>query len=597
MRTPGRDRRRPTRARRVFAALVACWLLPTACTGVPTSSAPRTVEPIDIGNGNDEPVQPGPAPGADARKIVTDFLTANVGDPGDHGTARKYLAPSERADWSDATATIIADRSVGTEEKGVVTVRGKLVGSLNQNGVYVPQLQGTGDGGSVEQFQYRVAKVDGESRIVGLPAGLLLTTDQFEDYYRAHALYFFDQAHRYLVPDQRWSALNGSQLDSWLVGQLYTGPRPDLSSTLTNDTLPTPTTSQRRIAVTADVPIKVDVPGAAQLDARARRQLAAQIAATVTEPTSEEAVQLTDGGNTVPMPGTQTDFTARELYGDYAPAAPPADVFYLRQGNVVRQTGKPLDGRLRDDPYFLGSIAVTEAPGASGYTVAAVAGTGRSGRLVIGTQAEGYRETSVHGELSRPAWAPAPAAGSTAKREVWIGVDGKLERLEVDGNRAVVSDVSINAGAGGGRIEAVRLSPEGSRIAMVIESPNGSRRLFVGAVVRGAGQVRVDSLPSISPEGVSIDDAAWIGPQKLIAIGRINTSGDPRIFETNVDGSFWTGRTIGSVLPGQPDSVTVAVGQLAWVSSNGTVWQQSGRSWRSPGAMDQTPGDKPVYQE
>ena len=578
---------------RRWLAAAACLLALAGCTGVPTSSAPRTVEPIRIGN--DDRVLPGPADGADARTIVQGFLDANAVDPTGHDTARKYLSGPVRSQWSDATATIISGRAVSTVQNGVVTVTGRLVGSLSQNGVYVPQLQGTGDGVGTETFRYRVATVKGQNRVVDLPPGLVLTTDQFAQAYRPHALYFFDQARRTLVPDSRWTSLDGSRLSAWLVGQLANGPRPDLSSTLTNDTLP-PQANARRITAKNGTPIKIEIPGAAQLDARGKRQLAAQVSATVTDPTSDESVQLTDGGSAVPMPGGARVFTAREAAYAFTPVPPSGDVFYLRNGQVVRDGGGTL-GKLRSSPLFLNSIAVSQPVGSSGFTVAGVNGAGASARLVIGTQAAGYRTTTISGQLSRPSWVPAPPPGSTVPPEVWVGDGNRLLRVVVDGNKAVSSEVSINA-AVGGRIVALRLSPEGARIALVIESVNGGRRLFVGSIVRGAGQVRVDALLPISPEGVTVNDAGWVGAEKLIAVGSITASNDPRVFETNVDGSSWTSRALGPVLPGPPDSVTVAVSQLAWVSTNRTVWRQApGRSWESPNGKDQTAGDKPAYLE
>ena len=123
----------------------------------------------------------------------------------------------------------------------------------------------------------------------------------------------------------------------------------------------------------------------------------------------------------------------------------------------------------------------------------------------------------------------------------------------------------------------------------MIASGDGQGQLYVGSVVRSAGQVRVD-LQAISPDGVSVLDVGWISTQKLLAIGSQRSSGEPQIFETNVDGSGWSGRSIGPTLPGAPDSVTVALGQLAWVSVNKTVWEQDGRSWTSPTAAAQTFG-------
>src|SRR5581483_2672731 len=103
---------------------------------------------------------------------------------------------------------------------------------------------------------------------------------------------------------------------------------------------------------------------------------------------------------------------------------------------------------------------------------------------------------------------------------------------------------------------AVRVSPEGSRVALVIAGKNGSRQLDVGAIVRGAGPVRVDTLQPISPQGVVITDVTWLNSLNLLAIGYLTTSNDSRTFETALDGAGWTARPVGD-LP-TPDSVTAA---------------------------------------
>jgi hypothetical protein len=150
--------------------------------------------------------------------------------------------------------------------------------------------------------------------------------------------------------------------------------------------------------------------------------------------------------------------------------------------------------------------------------------------------------------------------------------------------------------SGGGHIVALRFSPEGSRVAIVIAGASGASQLFVAAVVRGAGQVRVGRLEPISPDGVVLTDVAWLDPFKLFAIGSLAGSQEPRTFETGADGTDWTTSTIGN-LPAQPNTVTAATGSNVWVSANGYVWTVSGTSWVSPGTSGQTVGTAPVYLE
>lgn len=576
---------------RVVAVMGAVLALLCGCSGIPDSSDPQTIQPIDVDEGQGS-VLASPQTNIDPRTLVQDFLTTNPTDPVNHRVSRQYLTRQADADWSDKTATIISAESVGIYKPNKpITVRGRVVGTLNSAGIFVPSLQGTGSGGALQTFTYRLTKVNGQNRISSLPDGLVLTTHQFEHYYHQHALYFFDTAHRYLVPDSRWSALTGTHLDTWLMGQLASGPRAELRNTVSTDVLPVQANSPR-ITVKAGPPIKVEIPGASQLAARAKRRLAAQVGLTLTDPDSDEPIEISDNGADVPLPDNGgSEFTAAGFSDFVGPPAPAADVFYLRNGKIIRGgNGSALRGKLDQDSYLFTSIAVSESGAGPALSVAAVSGTGSSTRLIMGTQSAGYRATSLRGPISRPTWAPGTS-------EVWVGVGGKLYRAPVSGNVAKPAQVSVPSAAGGGRILAVRLSPEGSRIAMVIASAGGDKQLFVGAVVRSAGQVRVDPLQSISPAGVTVTDVAWLGTLKLIAIGSNVSGGDAQIFESNADGALWTGRDIGA-LPDEPDSVTAAVKQFAWVSTNGTVWEQDGRSWAPAGGSgSQTAGDQPVYLE
>ena len=149
--------------------------------------------------------------------------------------------------------------------------------------------------------------------------------------------------------------------------------------------------------------------------------------------------------------------------------------------------------------------------------------------------------------------------------------------------------------SGGGEIGALRFSPDGSRIAIAIAGASGASQLFVGAVVRGAGQVHIDGLQPISPVGVVVTDVAWLDSVKLFAIGYLAASQDTRSFETGVDGTDWTNSTVN--LSDPPDSVTAATGSNVWVSANGYVWELSGNTWTSPSDSGQTVGTQPVYLE
>ncbi len=573
-------------------AALGCVLLVAGCTGVPSSSAPQTVEPLEASSPNNQSTI-GPPLNAGARSIVTAFLAANAIDATTHTAARSFLTSAASSRWSGTTATIVSDESVGTysDTKHTLTVFGRVLGTLNADGIYTPQLDAQGEGGDRVPFAFTLAKVAGQFRIDQLHNGLLLTEDEFRTTFQQHVLYFYDGAEDHLVPDLRWSALDDrTQVAEWLLTQLVNGPRPELQNAVSTDTLPAQADA-RHITVTLGTPTRIEIPGSSQLAAGVRNRLAAQVSQTLLETLSGRPVQLTDGGTPVSIPRVSDDkFTASDFAAATGPTPPDPAVYYLSDsdGAIRTEDGKRLSGPLGSGSPFLTSIAVHRSAHTGELLVGAVEGSGPHAQLAVGSQSAGLRTTSVIGELSRPAFAPG-------LDEVWIGDGPQVYRVTI-GAKVGTTKVPIPAVSGGGRVLALRLSPEGSRVAIVVSGATAaSAQLYVGSIIRGAGQVRIDTLVPISPKGVVVTDVGWLDSLKLFAIGTFSGTTEGKTFETGVDGTEWTNNGIGN-LAVAPDSVTVTTAANVWLSANGYVWKQSGSQWVSPGpSTGQTPGRKPVY--
>jgi hypothetical protein len=347
------------------------------------------------------------------------------------------------------------------------------------------------------------------------------------------------------------------------------------------------------IEVTLGNPTLIDIPGSSQLDPGVRDRLAAQVSLTLIDALSGRDITFTDGGPqapvTIPAVGGTT-FSASDFTSALGPATPSPAVYYLSDGRVRDESGRPLPGPLGEGrQYYLASFALGETEPGGVLYAAGVTGSGDKERLLVGTTRGGLRQTSVQGTLSRPAFAPGMA-------EVWIGAGSTLYR--VDANTGALRAFPVPIVSGGGQILALRFSPEGSRIALVISGANGQGQLLLGAVARGSGQVRVDGLQQISPTGLVVTDVAWLDSFKLFAIGYVAGSGDSRTYQTGADGTDWTSSTLGNLPTRQgPDAVTAATASNVWVSASGYIWQLSGTSWVPPGTSGQTPGSAPVYLE
>ena len=561
---------------------------------MPSSSAPETVEALDTGAASGLTTKPPHLVDGDARQIVESFLELNASTASTHAVARAYLTSAANNRWSDVAATIIANEpTIGTfdAEKESVTVVGRVLGTLSAGGIYTPSLQGDGQGGERQPFVFHVVQLDNKQwRIDRLPSGLLLSDDQFRDTYRQQALYFYNLAEESLVPDLRWSPLvDRVQLSKWLLAQLVDGPRQSIASSVSPDTLPA-NVDPAHIGVQLGTPTLIDIPGSSLLDAGVRDRLAAQISQTLVDSLSGREMshhRQPDSGADQPgrrhsVQRRRLHLVARTHHADVArcTTSTPGECVTTRVG---WWTGRSATART--------SLARSRSAGHSRPRPTTPPGSpAREARSSCrwAPSPTGLRPTRIRGALSRPAFAPGRA-------EVWIGAGSKLYRVTLDGAKPRVYPVQILSG--GGQIVALRLSPEGSRIAIVVAGASGANQLYVGTVVRGAGPVRVDGLQPISPVGLAVTDVAWADAFKLFAIGSIAASGDPRTFETGVDGTDWTNSTLGN-LPAPPDSITAATSSNVWVSTTtGYVWELIGTSWISPGTAGQTVGTQPVYLE
>lgn len=573
--------------RRLAPLLAAVALLLCSCTAVPTSSSPTVVRSLDL-NGASPPLTVTPQPGADARSIVEAFLDAGAANDPNHNSARSFLTAEEKNRWADSTITVVDHPFAGNLVQGKVTVRGQEIGTIDPTGVYTPALRGdgTGTGGVPVTQVFGMKQVKGEWRIDSLPNGLLISDAQFEQY-QQRFLYFFDASESRLVPDPRYTQLvDQRDLAVWLIAQLAQGPRGGLATGLPDQTDP------KRVQVefppdSGSQPTRIEIPGSAQLDRANLNRLAAQIAGTLGQLALGQ-IEITDGANPVRIPAIgQSIFGTDELAGLFATTPPVSTLVYIRDGAVLEESGRRLPGKVGTGVYGLTSVAVTQRAGSNKLQIAGVRGSGKNEVLDIGT-ADQLVATKVHGELSRPAWAPLA-------NEVWIGAGTDLCRVSAAGGGCQVIPVDAAAGKASGIVTAVRLSPEGARVALVLTGPDGTSQVYVGAVVRTLTSARVTELAPITPQGISVTDVAWNDQLKLFTIGTDRSTGNFGVYEVQCDGSLWTPRgTTG--LPGTPDSVTVAANSVAVVSTSGTVERQQASAWEGLQG-EETRGTNPIYAE
>jgi Lipoprotein LpqB beta-propeller domain len=589
------------RPARMGAIAVAVVFGLVGCTTVPDSSDPQIVQPVAIEPGNLPP--PGPPKGAEPREIVEGFLAAN-GDTGpSRSSAAQYLTLEARAGWSDnnTTVTVVDRTQVGNvvhgkghngERTDKITVTGHQIGTIDDNGAYKPFLRGNGSGlGGVPLSQtYGLVRVKGQWRIDSLQPGLLVTAAQFEAF-RQFAVYYFDSAEQDLVPEARYTQLSTpTDLIRWLVSNELAQQPPQPLTTA----VPQAGSKQVSTTVPADpgapnTPVTIEIPGASALDGTNLDRLAAQISATLKQVAQVDSIQITDGDTAVRIPAVEsTIFTPEQLSGRYTPTPPGNQLYYVRGGAVYQESGRRIPGRVGAGAYDLTSAALTVTKASDALQVAGVRGSGSQAVLDISNPKVpgALVATTVHGNLSRPAWAPGT-------KEVWIGAGKALKR--VTGPRSVQTvSLEVAQGKANGRVSAVRISPDGGRVALVLTAGDSSQ-IYVGNIVRNGNKVSVNNLAPITPQAVYITDVAWNDQLKLFVTGRDMFTDESQVYEVQCDGSIWNSRG-NSGLPGAPVTVTAAAGSEAVVSTGNFIWQQSGTAWQ--GLLDgDTRGSNPIYLE
>jgi hypothetical protein len=590
-----------SRRRLAVGVAVATAAVLSACAGVPRSSSPQVVQ--SVVQQQQAPQGVSPVPGADPRTIVQGFLSDNASDDLNHSAAKSFLTNEAKNRWQDNAQTQIIDSpQIGNLDGNKVTVTGRLVGTIDPSGMYSPSLPGDGQGGSgtLVSVPIGLQSVDPSSaatdctvtprpdscqwRIDSLPSGLVIDTDQFRSYYTQYFVYFYDQAQQVLVPEPRYTVLRDpTALATWLMGQLIGQP----GSALTTDLPSIPNPDQLKVDLGSV--LRMDIPGASQLDAPTQYRMAQQIAITLDQVVNGTTMAITDGGRPVAISqlgGSQ--FTAAEFPAASTPDSSVPALYYISRGGVVDAQGKALSGGIGSGQYGFTSVALATAAGSTQLLVAGTSGRKSSSTLLVGQAGGDLRTTGITGALSRPAWVPN-------HDEVWVGDGARVFRSTSTGKSSQVA-LTAQSGTIAGRIIALRFSPEGARVALVIKADDGTSQVWIGDVVRSAASVLVSGLVAISPLGIAITDVAWNDPFKLFAIGRDISSGEGGVFEVQCDGSLWVPRGIGN-LPQNPDSITGAERVVAAVSAGGTVWVQQTGGWASPSGGGTAYGTNPVYVE
>src|ERR1700754_4977738 len=211
--------------------LLSLAVLLAGCAGVPSSSAPQPIGPVDRPA---PPSLPKPTPGMDPDVLLREFLKATADPANRHLAARQFLTQSASNAWDDAGSALLIDHVVFVETRGAervsATMRADILGSLSDIGVFE-----TAEGVLPDPGQIELVKTPDGWRIDKLPNGVFLDWQQFQATYKRNTLYFVDPTGKTVVPDPRYVAVSDpDQLATELVTKLVSGPRQEMVNTVRN---------------------------------------------------------------------------------------------------------------------------------------------------------------------------------------------------------------------------------------------------------------------------------------------------------------------------------------------------------------------------
>jgi hypothetical protein len=568
-----------TRRPAVLAAVVLALL--TACSTVPTGSAPMQITEAPAGPAAEVGIEPmGPAADASAEEVVRGFVDAAASAVQRHPVARDHLTPEAAATWSDeAGITLVgADYAAVTTDAGSIRMTGDLVGTVDPRGVFTPAS------GEPFTHDFTLVEVEGERRIANPPDGLVMLLPDFERLYDDLAAYFVDPTGSRVVPDPRY-VLGGEAQPTTLVQRLLDGPSPTLGAGVDNAL--EGVTLTRAVTVDGST-VTVDLDGIGDASPVQLSQLCAQLAWTLDQVDGINSVRVTADGDPLTLPGVPI-VQRTDDWAAYSPESVPADAagHYLDAGRLMTVDGQPAPGPAGQGAYGLSSAAVSADPRTSALTATVgVSASGGTATLLAGGYGQDLVPVLTAGRFS------APTVAAT-RPEFWV-VRDESTVVRVPANGGSPQPVNAPTLPTQGRVAALQLSPDGVRAAVVVGRSTGSV-LLIGIVVRlDDGTVVLRNLDEVAPALTGVVDVAWRTAGSLVVLAADAEDGVVP-YVVGVDGWDVTEMPT-SGLPSPPTALAAAPGQQPLVTAGGSVWELSGGTWVTLVRGQQpVPGTEPFY--
>ncbi|MFF1559202.1 LpqB family beta-propeller domain-containing protein [Streptomyces sp. NPDC058279] len=595
---------------RAHAVLGALALLLAGCASMPDSGEIRQVQ---ASQGVDSQVRVFGVPPADkasAADIVDGFLEAMTSDDPQLETARKYLTEDAAKNWKPGSAVTVLSGGLdrfpvqGSKEPDDTRwkVTGKKLATVDERSAYQPETGGV----RYEEYLQLVREKD-QWRIATPPSSLVLSESDFQRIYKPVNKYYF--AGGTLVADPvyvRQRSDPDSRMDptTQTVQSLLAGPSKWLAPVVTSSF---PTGTELRAGTkslsydgqnTLRVPLNDKAKNVAQPQCQ---KMATQLLYTIRDLTASrlERVELLR-----PDGKTSLCWVTRNAAVAIAnPAQSPEHQYYVdKDFRLVRMS---LNVNAEDQQQDKPELAPGPLSGATGFRVGSAAVTYDEKRAAVVSE-DGHGLYVVTLTTAGPMPQPLPLpAGRTGKLtapswdtrgDLWVAdLDPQNPGLwRVPGGTGTPQKVDV-AGLDGGRVTALKASPDGVRIALLVEK-DGRKNLYTGRIERPDGKadtspVSVRELRPAAPQMADVMAMSW-GPRgRLLVVGR-ESGGIQQARYMLSDGS-----TAAASLPGASGLAGVATTEdeekpvVAFSDEDGIVWLPPGAQWRTVAAG----GRAPVY--
>lgn len=556
----------------------------------------RTIRPgLDVdapqqGLGPNTYVPPGPQAGDGPVETILGFMRAGRTTGSQLDIARSFLTQEAGDAWLRSDAQTVVYES-GTSPRVVRVAGDRWQATVRTVAVIDPQARySVAPANDYRRFEFGMRQEEGRWVIAKLPEGFgrVLPRQGVNRMYRAYPVHYTSNG--YLVADLRWipqdqetTRLTAVQLGSvpdHLVGAVSTDDEAELSV---------------RAVPVVDGVAQVDLDTASPEPA-VRKQLAAQLVATLRKLGDVTEVDIRLGGSPLPLPDVETPLSAPEQLGFVNLRTSETRVLArlgtrlvdVPPGTLSTVTGDEL--RRRSTPF-------AEVPRSWRRL-----GLSPDGKEVAGVGGDGVELTRWRDDGTQVAVRPFATEMTRPVYDVgsvlWVGGQGLGEqeglRLWAINARADTADPQAAAPLGlrigwldGRLVRAIGISPEGSRIAVISAAPKGGSVLEVAGIARGA-----NGLPTgIATEPLRVAarfddlrDLVWVGQTQLAVVGRLAGRRTllPYLADVGGDITELTARA-GGVEITTADSTR----DIVLSDGRGRCWIKSGTSWRELTEVDQ----------